>query len=244
VRVSKAIFILPHLFTVASIFCGMVAIFLAVRGAFYQAGMAVFIAMILDAFDGRVARMTNTQSDFGVQIDSLADLVSFGVAPAVLVYLWALIPFGFLGMAVAFVYVSCGALRLARFNVMAAEKGPTNFVGLPIPLAACGLISLIMLHCNTEDQALAKEPLIFGVVLLLAILMVSNVPYRSFKKVTRGWAWAALAALATTVATAIVLASFALAFVVVVAFLIAAGLAEGSFVFVTRKRSAIKSRQR
>ena len=153
INLRKAMFVLPNLFTVSSIFLGFYALVLCAGDAtpaqLYQAALAIFFAMFFDAFDGRVARMTKTQSDFGVQLDSLADVISFGAAPALLVYKWALAPLGFLGMFVSFSFAACGALRLARFNVLAArgDKGSSRFfVGLPIPLAAGTITALVIAH--------------------------------------------------------------------------------------------------
>src|SRR6185295_3876011 len=142
-KLHKLKFVLPNLFTVTSIFCGFYALTLCAGEAspsqLYQAALAIFFAMFFDGFDGRVARLTRTQSQFGVELDSLADVMSFGLVPAILVYKWALAPLGFWGIFVAFMFASCGALRLARFNVLAQRSGHGGssrfFVGLPIPLA-------------------------------------------------------------------------------------------------------------
>lgn len=180
----KAMFVLPNLFTVSSIFCGFYAITLCMGEAtglhLYRAAIAVFFGMFFDMFDGRVARLTRTQSDFGVQLDSLADLVSFGAAPGVLLYRWALADLGFWGVFIAFVYVACGALRLARFNVLASrEPGSMKyFIGLPIPLAAGTVVALVL--SNNFDEP-APVGGVAVVTLLLAALMVSSVRYRTFK---------------------------------------------------------------
>ncbi len=238
----KILFILPNLFTVSSIFCGMYAILQAVGTTpdrFYKAAVAIVFALIFDSLDGRVARITKTASDFGIQLDSLADLVSFGVAPAVLVYKWALEPFGWLGMAVAFAYVACGALRLARFNVLAAREGGSapHFVGLPIPLAAISLSSLVMLHYHTGGVQLDNQPMMLGVTGLLALLMVSHVPYLTFKKLKADRRTIpVLAALVGGVLFAAFMTSFSLMFVVVTAGLISLGLAESLYRFVRRRR--------
>ena len=142
--------------------------------------------MFFDAFDGRVARMTKTQSDFGMQLDSLADVISFGAAPGLLVYKWALAPLGFLGLFVSFAFAACGALRLARFNVLAHRGNKSShrfFVGLPIPLAAGTIVSLVIAHYKAFGSAAdptTRVP-IAAVVALLAFLMVSTVRYRTFK---------------------------------------------------------------
>jgi len=192
INLRKAMFVLPNLFTVSSIFLGFYALTLCAGDAtpvqLYQAALSIFFAMFFDAFDGRVARMTKTQSDFGVQLDSLADVVSFGAAPALLVYKWALAPLGFVGLFVAFAFAACGALRLARFNVLAArgDKGSSRFfVGLPIPLAAGTITALVIAHYKefgAATDAATRAP-VAVVVLLLSFLMVSTVRYRTFKDV-------------------------------------------------------------
>jgi CDP-diacylglycerol--serine O-phosphatidyltransferase len=190
INLRKAMFVLPNLFTVSSIFLGFYALVLCTGDAtpeqLYQAALAIFFAQFFDAFDGRVARMTKTQSDFGVQLDSLADVISFGAAPALLVYKWALAPLGFLGLFISFSFAACGALRLARFNVLAArgDKGSSRFfVGLPIPLAAGTITAVVIAHFrefgSTTDPASRVPIAVF--VALLSFLMVSTIRYRTFK---------------------------------------------------------------
>ena len=190
INLRKAMFVLPNLFTVSSIFLGFYALVLCAGDAtpqqLYQAALAIFFAQFFDAFDGRVARMTKTQSDFGVQLDSLADVVSFGAAPALLVYKWALAPLGFIGFFVSFAFAACGALRLARFNVLAqrGDKGSSLFfVGLPIPLAAGTIVALVIAHYRefgAATDAATRVPIAL-VVALLSFLMVSTIRYRTFK---------------------------------------------------------------
>ncbi|HYD42055.1 MAG TPA: CDP-diacylglycerol--serine O-phosphatidyltransferase [Anaeromyxobacter sp.] len=190
IKLRKAMFVLPNLFTVSSIILGFYALTLCAGEAtplqLYQAALAIVFAMIFDAFDGRVARMTKTQSDFGVQLDSLADVISFGAAPGLLVYKWALAPLGLAGIFLSCVYVACGALRLARFNVLAArgDKGSSRFfVGLPIPLAAGTITALVIAHYKefgAPTEAAQRVPIAL-VVVLLSFLMVSTVRYRTFK---------------------------------------------------------------
>jgi CDP-diacylglycerol--serine O-phosphatidyltransferase len=190
-KLRKLMFVLPNLFTVSSIFCGFYALTLCAGGArpqdLYQAAIAIFFAMFFDGFDGRVARLTKTQSQFGVELDSLADVVSFGVVPAMLVYKWALAGLGFLGIFISFLYASCGALRLARFNVL-AQRSPHGgasrfFVGLPIPLAAGMIVSMVVANYGAHGGPIAASAQVpvAGVVLLLSLLMVSTVRYRTFK---------------------------------------------------------------
>ena len=191
-NLRKAMFVLPNLFTVSSIFLGFYALTLCAGDPapvqLYQAALAIFFAMFFDAFDGRVARMTKTQSAFGMQLDSLADVISFGAAPALLVYKWALAPLGFFGLFFSFAFAACGALRLARFNVLAArgDRGSSRFfVGLPIPLAAGTITALVIAHYQefgAATDAATRVP-VAVVVLLLSFLMVSTVRYRTFKDV-------------------------------------------------------------
>ncbi|PTL79068.1 CDP-diacylglycerol--serine O-phosphatidyltransferase [Vitiosangium sp. GDMCC 1.1324] len=192
-RSRKLLFILPNLFTVTSILCGFYAMTLCASveagpTQFYQAALAILFAMFFDGFDGRVARLTKTQSDFGMQLDSLADVVSFGAAPGLLVYKWALEPLGFLGLFLSFAFAACGALRLARFNVLAMRSphggGGSFFVGLPIPLAAGVLVSMIIAHHAATGgevlEASARGPVAVAAT-ALSLLMVSTVRYRTFK---------------------------------------------------------------
>ena len=190
IDLHKAMFVLPNLFTVSSIFCGfyaMVSLSADVTPRrLYEAALAIFFGIFFDMADGRVARMTRTQSAFGVQLDSLADVVTFGAAPGVVMYKFALSHFGLLGAFIGFVYVSCGALRLARFNVLAARAGggaSKFFVGLPIPLAAGVLMSLVMFHQRRFAGDPGRPGLVAVLVLGIALLMVSNVRYRTFKDV-------------------------------------------------------------
>lgn len=190
INLRKAMFVLPNLFTVSSIFLGFYSMTLASGDAtpeqLYRAALAIFFAIFFDMFDGRVARMTRTQSDFGVQLDSLADVISFGAAPALLVYKWALAPMGFLGLFLSFSFAACGALRLARFNVLAARGDKAShrfFTGLPIPLAAGALVSVVIAHYRhygAPTDPTTHVPIAIGVG-LLSFLMVSTVRYRTFK---------------------------------------------------------------
>lgn len=187
-NLSKALFILPNAFTVASIFCGMYAILHAVSAngpeAFYQSSIAVFFAGFFDLFDGRVARMTKTQSDFGVQFDSLADVINFGVAPAIIVYKWALWPLGGIGMLAAFTFATCGAIRLARHNVLTMRfpESSAYFVGLPIPFGAALIVAIVIAHFRLfEGLPVQRHALVLVTVITVALLMVSTIPYWTFK---------------------------------------------------------------
>ncbi|UUZ75819.1 CDP-diacylglycerol--serine O-phosphatidyltransferase [Polaromonas sp. P1(28)-13] len=185
----KGIYILPNLFTLAALFGGFYAIVMAVNERFDQATIGVFAAMVLDSLDGRVARMTNTQSAFGEQMDSLSDMVSFGAAPALISYIWALKGLGRWGWLAAFVYCSCAALRLARFNVNTAVVDKRYFQGLPSPAAAALIAGFLWLM--TESGFKGRDTLwgisipwiTFALALYSGLTMVTNVPFYSFKDV-------------------------------------------------------------
>ena len=185
----KGIYILPNLFTLAALFGGFYAIVMAINGRFDLAAVGVFSALVLDSLDGRVARMTNTQSAFGEQMDSLSDMVSFGAAPAIISYVWALKSLGRWGWIAAFVYCACAALRLARFNVNTGVVDKRYFQGLPSPAAAALIAGFIWLMTDLgvrggESIAGVSIPwIMFSMALYAGLTMVTNVPFYSFKDV-------------------------------------------------------------
>ncbi|MCP3673190.1 MAG: CDP-diacylglycerol--serine O-phosphatidyltransferase [Gammaproteobacteria bacterium] len=180
----RGIYLLPNLFTTFGIFCGFYGIVASMSGHFADAAFALFIAMLMDSFDGRVARMTNTTSDFGAEYDSLADIVSFGVAPALIAYNWAhLEKLEQIGWLAAFIYVVCGALRLARFNVMPETVDKKYFQGLPIPAAAAVIIGLVWFGEIMEWNRTSMHIPVAIVITVCGFLMVSNFRYHSFKEV-------------------------------------------------------------
>ena len=186
----KGIYILPNLFTLAALFGGFYSVVMAVNGEFDRAAIGVFCAMVLDSLDGRVARMTNTQSAFGEQMDSLSDMVSFGAAPALISYIWALQGLGRWGWLAAFVYCACAALRLARFNVNTAVVDKRYFQGLPSPAAAALVAGFIWLMTDmgfegTERLGGIPIPwIMFTLALYSGLTMVTNVPFYSFKDIS------------------------------------------------------------
>jgi CDP-diacylglycerol--serine O-phosphatidyltransferase len=180
----KGIYVLPNLFTLAALFGGFYAIVMAMNGRFEQAAIGVFCAMVLDSLDGRVARMTNTQSAFGEQMDSLSDMVSFGAAPALIAYVWALTTLGRWGWIAAFVYCACAALRLARFNVNTAVVDKRFFQGLPSPAAAALVTGFIWLMTDAGVQGAEVRWFMFALTLYAGLTMVTNVPFYSFKDVS------------------------------------------------------------
>ena len=184
----KGLYVLPNLFTLAALFGGFYAVVMAMEGRFEHAVLGVFCSMVLDSLDGRVARMTHTQSAFGEQMDSLCDMVSFGAAPALVMYEWALRGLGRWGWLAAFVYCSCAALRLARFNTNIGVVDKRYFQGLPSPGAAALMVSFIWImedsgmHGLREGMWLAWVA--FAVTLYAGLTMVTNVPFYSFKDVS------------------------------------------------------------
>ena len=181
-RERKGIYILPNLFTSASLFGGFYAIIASIQGRYEAAAIAIVISCVFDGLDGRIARITRTTSLFGKEYDSLSDLVAFGVAPGILAFQWALNGFGRLGWLAAFMYVICGALRLARFNVQKNTIDVNSFKGLPIPSAACFIASAILLTSALSGIEKYKSIFIIVTIYTLSFLMVSSVDYLNFKK--------------------------------------------------------------
>lgn len=181
-RFHKGIYILPNLFTSLNVFCGFFAVILSIEGNFRLAASVIVIAGLCDGLDGKIARATRTTSRFGIEFDSLADLVSFGVAPALMFYLWAMTPLGRLGWLAGFLFTICGALRLARFNTQTSSGSNEFFTGLPIP-AGAGMLATTILFCDRLLLTESVPPVLFLLpVYALSFLMVSTIRYHSFKK--------------------------------------------------------------
>jgi len=179
-RNKKGIYILPNLFTSFSLFGGFYAIIASIQGRFDAAAIAILISSILDGLDGKIARFTNTTSKFGVEYDSLSDLVAFGVAPGLLAFEWALKPFARFGWLAVFLYLICGALRLARFNIQKNSLESRHFKGLPIPGAAIFIATMVLFIHSMGGIALHQH-IIIPIMYLLSFLMVSTIDYFSFK---------------------------------------------------------------
>lgn len=177
----KGIYMLPNMITLAALFGGFYAVVMAMNGRFDLATVGIFAAMVLDSLDGRVARMTKTQSAFGEQMDSLSDMVSFGAAPALIAYEWALKDLGRWGWIAAFVFCACAALRLARFNVNTGVVDKRFFQGLPSPAAAALVAGLIWLATDAGYVGADLTWLMFAITLYAGLTMVTNVPFYSFK---------------------------------------------------------------
>lgn len=180
----RGVYLLPNLFTTGNLLSGFYAVIAVFNADYVFAAVAILVATVFDSLDGRVARLTKTTSKFGVEYDSLADLVSFGVAPGLLIYSWALTNYGRIGWVAAFLFVACGALRLARFNVQVGTVEGRYFVGLPIPAAAGLIAATVLLDAHILRLGAAMKPLLIVVMTyVLAFLMVSNIRYWSFKGV-------------------------------------------------------------
>lgn len=247
----KWLYILPNLFTLTSVLCGFYSMSLSASsqgdtGMLYGAALAILFGMLFDGLDGRVARMTRTQSDFGMQLDSLADVITFGAAPALLVWKWALSPLGFVGIFLSFAYVACGALRLARFNVLemrGAKGASSHFVGLPIPLAAGVVVSLVLAHDRTQAGDTVPAVPVAALVALLSYLMVSTVRYRTFKQVRLSRKNAAiLAFLLTSTAVLAIQVRASVALVAIASLYVVLGLAEEVIFFRRRREERLVAR--
>jgi len=181
-RNKKGIYILPNLFTSCSLFGGFYAIIAAIQGRYDAAAIAILISALFDGLDGKIARFTNTTSQFGAEYDSLSDLVAFGVAPGLLAFEWSLEPFGRFGWLAVFLYIICGALRLARFNIQKNNLESHHFKGLPIPGAAIFIATLVLFMNSLGGLSESKHAVIISTIYLLSFLMVSTIDYLGFKE--------------------------------------------------------------
>lgn len=178
----KGIYILPNTLTLCGMFLGFFSILASLKGNYLYAAWAILIANVFDGLDGWVARLTHSTTRFGIELDSLSDLVAFGVAPAVMLYKWALIPFGRVGWAAAFLFVACGALRLARYNVQMGSTEFRSFTGMPIPGAATIIATLVIFYYEIWETVPAKNYFILIFTFFLAVLMVSTLRYHGAKE--------------------------------------------------------------
>ena len=179
----RGIYLLPNLFTTAALFAGFYAIVQAMNGRFEYSAVAIFVAMVLDGLDGRVARLTHTQSEFGAEYDSLSDMISFGAAPALVIYEWALKGMGKWGWIAAFIYCTCAALRLARFNTKTGAEDKRFFQGLPSPAAAALIAGLVWVMLDFKIVGSDIKWLAWSITVFAGFTMVSNLPYYSGKEI-------------------------------------------------------------
>jgi CDP-diacylglycerol--serine O-phosphatidyltransferase len=182
-KTKKGIYLLPNTLTLCGMYCGFFAILSAVNGNYVHAAWAIVLANIFDGLDGWIARLTNTSTRFGIELDSLSDLVAFGVAPAILMYKWTLIPFGRVGWAVAFLFVACGALRLARFNIQTGMSSSKAFKGMPIPAAATIIASTVIFYYEFNVGVPDKSVIFPILTVILSLLMVSTLRFHGLKEI-------------------------------------------------------------
>lgn len=178
----RGIYILPNALTMCGLFLGFYSILATIKGNYLHASWAIMIATIFDGLDGWVARLTHSTTKFGIELDSLSDLVAFGLAPAVLVYKWALIPFGRVGWAAAFLFAACGSLRLARYNVQMGSAESKSFTGMPIPGAAAVIVTLIIFYYKMWDTVPDRNYIILLLTFFLSALMVSTLRFHGLKE--------------------------------------------------------------
>lgn len=236
----RGIYLLPNLATTAALFCGFYAIVAAIDGRFSAAANAILLAGVFDGIDGKIARLTHSQSAFGVQYDSLSDLTSFGLAPGLLVYLWALQQFHRIGWLAAFLYVVCTALRLARFNIQVDEGDKRYFRGLPSPAAAAVLATTVLFYHQVQyllgHPQVVGRPVWFVVVAYgVAFLMVSNIRYRSFKDIDLRSRYHVKVLLGLVFGAIVIVASHEITL-----FALAWGYATSGLVGVVRSRKALR----
>ncbi len=238
-KMKKGIFILPSLLTLTSIFLSFYSIIAALDGQFVLAAALILAAAFFDGIDGNVARLTKTTTRFGVELDSLADVISFGVAPALLIYTWALAPYGRISWVTGFVYLACGALRLARFNVQSGNIDPKRFNGLPIPAAAAMIATTVLFfHKAGLDPANYRTPLLI-LTYFLSFFMVSGIKFHAFKDL----GFAREKPFSSTVAFVLFVALIAVSPFVVPFFLVAGYLISGPILTVHLYSRARKARQ-
>jgi CDP-diacylglycerol---serine O-phosphatidyltransferase len=181
IRIKRGIYLLPNLFTTASLFAGFYSIIASVQEKYFVAAVAILVSLVFDGLDGRIARYTNTTSKFGAEYDSLADLIAFGVAPSLLAYIWAMSSDGKIGWLAGFLFIACGALRLARFNIQIGIIDSKVFNGLPIPAAACVIATTVIFFDFIGIEGKYHNSYFTYFVMLVALLMVSSIKYYSFK---------------------------------------------------------------
>ncbi|GBE02418.1 phosphatidylcholine synthase [bacterium BMS3Bbin06] len=179
---KKGVYLLPNGLTLCGMFFGFYSVISALQGDYVRAAWAILISNVFDGLDGWVARLTNSSTKFGLELDSLSDLVAFGVAPAVLVYTWTIEPFGRIGAATAFLYVACGALRLARYNIQMVSTEKLSFTGMPIPAAATVIATLVIFYHSVFDTPPEKSIPVLFLTIVLAILMISTLRFHGAKE--------------------------------------------------------------
>lgn len=232
----KGIYILPNTLTLCGMFMGFYSILSSLKGLYVHASWAIIFAMVFDGLDGWVARLTNSTTKFGIELDSLSDLVAFGVAPAVMLYKWALWPFGRIGWSVAFLFMACGALRLARYNVQMGSKESKAFTGMPIPGAATIVASLVMFYYAVLENIPVMSYYILFLTFILSVLMVSTLRFHGAKEIDFSKRKPFWLLVAIVVAFAIVVMHPAVALFIFAMIYLTIGIIENVILFYRRRK--------
>lgn len=235
-NMKKGIYILPNGLTLCGMFFGFYSILSAIKGNYVHAAWAIMIANVFDGLDGWVARLTHSTTRFGIELDSLSDLVAFGVAPAVMIYKWSIAPFSRIGVAVAFFFVACGALRLARYNVQMGSSESKAFTGMPIPGAASVLASLVIFYYEFWDEVPEKNIFVLLLTLCLALLMVSTLRFHGLKEIDFGKRKPFWILVAFVLFLAIMIIHPAIALFVFAMIYLAEGLLENIYLYYKRQK--------
>ncbi len=232
----KGIYLLPNTVTLCGLFCGFYSILASFKGQHVYGAWAVLAAVIFDGLDGWVARVTHSTTKFGIELDSLSDLVAFGVAPAVLIYSWGLHDFGRIGWGASFFFVTCGALRLARYNVQMGSAESKAFTGLPIPGAAIMIATLVLFYSEIIGDLNGKNIIILMLPFVLAILMVSTFRYHALKEISSRKRMPFLLLVAVVTALALIFMYPEVVMFIFSTIYILSGIIEGSILFYTKRR--------
>ena len=232
---KKGIYLLPNSITLCAMFAGFFAIVSAMQGSYVIASWAIFIGAIFDGLDGTVARLTHTTTQFGIELDSLSDVIAFGVAPSVLVYTWALTPFGRVGWAVAFLFTACGAMRLARFNIQKESTEKKYFTGMPIP-AAAGVILSNVLFFDHMGWSAERSIYILFLTTMLSLLMVTTLRFHSHKELNLKRRKPFLALVLFVLIISVIVMHPEIALFTIGTIYMWGGIAENIYLFMTRKR--------
>lgn len=237
----KGIYILPNTLTLCGMFMGFYSILASLKGLYVDASWAIIIAMVFDGLDGWVARLTHSTTRFGIELDSLSDLVAFGVAPAVMLYKWSLVSYGRIGWSAAFLFMACGALRLARYNVQMGSAESKSFTGMPIPGAATIVATMVIFYYEIWETVPAKNIYILLLTFILAVLMVSTLRFHGAKEIDFSKRKPFWILVAIAVAFAIIVMHPPIALFVFAMIYLSGGIIENIFLFYRRKKQANKA---
>jgi CDP-diacylglycerol---serine O-phosphatidyltransferase len=233
---KKGIYILPNSLTLCGMFFGFFSILSSIKGNYINAAWSIMISDVFDGLDGWVARLTHSNTRFGIELDSLSDLVAFGVAPSVLVYTWAIAPFGRIGFAAAFLFAACGALRLARYNIQMGSTESKAFTGMPIPGAATVIAALVLFYHEVWDGSPQKNILILILTIFLALLMVSTLKFHGLKELDFGKRKPFWILVAIVFVSVIVVVHPAVALFIIAMIYLAEGIVENIYLFYRKRK--------